>query len=229
LQKWGERSSVVMLLPHGYEGQGPDHSSARIERFLALCAEKNMTVAQPSSPASYFHLLRWHMKNPARRPLVVFTPKSMLRLKAAASKLEDFTSGTFRPLIDDASALNVSIHSQRRSSRRSSRCIPMRICSGSKMSQRTKVHGLSLRSRHKKPYKVALSVESLVVQPRARRLEITTSMRRSRRLSSWKHSCARSSSLLPLLEEIRARSNRTFLNHVATWKCSHPCCLPRSR
>ena len=108
LQKWGERSSVVMLLPHGYEGQGPDHSSARIERFLILCAEKNMTVAQPSSPASYFHLLRWHMKNPARRPLVVFTPKSMLRLKAAASKLEEFTSGTFRPLIDDAGVTNAT-------------------------------------------------------------------------------------------------------------------------
>jgi 2-oxoglutarate decarboxylase len=108
LQKWGERSSVVMLLPHGYEGQGPDHSSARIERFLLLCAEKNMTVAQPSSPASYFHLLRWHMKNPARRPLVVFTPKSMLRLKAAASKLDDFTSGTFRPLIDDATVSNAT-------------------------------------------------------------------------------------------------------------------------
>ena len=80
LQKWGERSSVVLLLPHGYEGQGPDHSSGRIERFLTLCAEQNMTVAQPSTPASYFHLLRWHMKNPARRPLVVFEPKSMLRL-----------------------------------------------------------------------------------------------------------------------------------------------------
>ncbi|MGA1738538.1 MAG: multifunctional oxoglutarate decarboxylase/oxoglutarate dehydrogenase thiamine pyrophosphate-binding subunit/dihydrolipoyllysine-residue succinyltransferase subunit [Candidatus Nanopelagicaceae bacterium] len=108
LQKWGERSSVVMLLPHGYEGQGPDHSSARIERFLALCAEKNMTVAQPSCAASYFHLLRWHVKNPARRPLVVFTPKSMLRLKAAASKLEDFTAGTFRPLIDDPTVTNAT-------------------------------------------------------------------------------------------------------------------------
>ncbi|TSA21590.1 MAG: multifunctional oxoglutarate decarboxylase/oxoglutarate dehydrogenase thiamine pyrophosphate-binding subunit/dihydrolipoyllysine-residue succinyltransferase subunit [Actinomycetales bacterium] len=101
LQKWGERSSLVLLLPHGYEGQGPDHSSGRIERFLALCAELNMTVAQPSSPASYFHLLRWHMKNPARRPLIIFEPKSMLRLKAAASGLQDFTTGTFRPLIDD--------------------------------------------------------------------------------------------------------------------------------
>jgi 2-oxoglutarate dehydrogenase E1 component len=108
LQKWGERSSVVLLLPHGYEGQGPDHSSGRIERFLALCAEQNMTVAQPSTPASYFHLLRWHMKNPARRPLIVFEPKSMLRLKAAASGLTDFTSGTFKPLIPDLKVSNAT-------------------------------------------------------------------------------------------------------------------------
>jgi len=108
LQKWGERSSVVLLLPHGYEGQGPDHSSARIERYLQLCAEQNMTVAQPSSPANYFHLLRWHAKNPARRPLIVFTPKSMLRLKAAASALSDFTSGHFRPVIGDDSVQNAS-------------------------------------------------------------------------------------------------------------------------
>jgi len=108
LQKWGERSSLVLLLPHGYEGQGPDHSSGRIERFLALCAELNMTVAQPSSPASYFHLLRWHMKNPARRPLIVFEPKSMLRLKAAASGMKDFTTGTFRTLIDDPTVVNAT-------------------------------------------------------------------------------------------------------------------------
>ena len=108
LQKWGERSSVVLLLPHGYEGQGPDHSSARIERFLALCAEKNMTVAQPSTPASYFHLLRFHAANPKRRPMVVFTPKSMLRLKAAASSMSDFTSGTFLPVIGDATVNNAS-------------------------------------------------------------------------------------------------------------------------
>ena len=108
LQKWGERSSVVLLLPHGYEGQGPDHSSARIERYLALCAEENMTVAQPSSPASYFHLLRWHAKNPARRPLIVFEPKSMLRLKAAGSGLADFTSGNFQPLIPDATVQNAT-------------------------------------------------------------------------------------------------------------------------
>jgi 2-oxoglutarate dehydrogenase E1 component len=108
LQKWGERSSVVLLLPHGYEGQGPDHSSGRIERFLALCAEQNMTVAQPSTPASYFHLLRWHMKNPARRPLIVFEPKSMLRLKAAASGLKDFTTGTFKPFISDEKVTNAT-------------------------------------------------------------------------------------------------------------------------
>ncbi len=108
LQKWGERSSVVLLLPHGYEGQGPDHSSGRIERFLALCAEQNMTVAQPSTPASYFHLLRWHMKNPSRRPLIVFEPKSMLRLKAAASGLKDFTSGKFRSFIPDDKVTNAT-------------------------------------------------------------------------------------------------------------------------
>ena len=108
LQKWGERSSIVLLLPHGYEGQGPDHSSARIERYLALCAEKNMTVAQPSTPASYFHLLRFHAANPKRRPMVVFTPKSMLRLRAAASSMSDFTSGTFLPVIGDPTVTNAS-------------------------------------------------------------------------------------------------------------------------
>ena len=108
LQKWGERSSIVLLLPHGYEGQGPDHSSGRIERFLALCAEQNMTVAQPSTPASYFHLLRWHMKNPSRRPLIVFEPKSMLRLKAAASGLKDFTTGKFRSFIADDKVTNAT-------------------------------------------------------------------------------------------------------------------------
>jgi 2-oxoglutarate dehydrogenase E1 component len=100
-QKWGQRSSVVMLLPHGFEGQGPDHSSARIERFLTMCAEDNITVAMPSTPASYFHLLRWQVHSPLYRPLVVFTPKSMLRNKAAVSPVSDFTSGTFRPVLPD--------------------------------------------------------------------------------------------------------------------------------
>ena len=101
-QKWGQRSGVVMLLPHGYEGQGPDHSSARIERYLQLCAENNMTVAHPSTPASYFHLLRRQAYARPRRPLIVFTPKSMLRLRDATSDIADFTSGKFEPVIDDA-------------------------------------------------------------------------------------------------------------------------------
>jgi multifunctional 2-oxoglutarate metabolism enzyme len=100
-QKWGQRSSVVMLLPHGYEGQGPDHSSARIERFLQLAAQDNMYIAQPSTPASHFHLLRRQAYQRPRKPLVVFTPKSMLRLKAASSSVDEFTSGTFRPVIGD--------------------------------------------------------------------------------------------------------------------------------
>jgi 2-oxoglutarate dehydrogenase E1 component len=105
-QKWGQRSSVVMLLPHGYEGQGPDHSSARIERYLQLCAENNMTVARPSTPASYFHLLRRQAYARPRRPLVVFTPKAMLRLRGATSEIADFTSGKFLPVIDDARVAN---------------------------------------------------------------------------------------------------------------------------
>jgi len=100
-QKWGQRSSVVLLLPHGYEGQGPDHSSARIERYLQLCAENNMTVARPSTPASYFHLLRRQAYMRPRRPLIVFTPKAMLRLRGATSEIADFTHGKFEPVLDD--------------------------------------------------------------------------------------------------------------------------------
>jgi 2-oxoglutarate decarboxylase len=101
-QKWGQRSSVVLLLPHGYEGQGPDHSSARVERFLSLCAQDNMTVATPSTPANYFHLLRWQALSGRRKPLVIFTPKSMLRLKTATSPVADFTQGSFLPVIGDS-------------------------------------------------------------------------------------------------------------------------------
>ncbi|TXL61293.1 multifunctional oxoglutarate decarboxylase/oxoglutarate dehydrogenase thiamine pyrophosphate-binding subunit/dihydrolipoyllysine-residue succinyltransferase subunit [Aeromicrobium terrae] len=99
--KWGQKSGVVLLLPHGYEGQGPDHSSARIERFLLLGADDAMRIAQPSTPASYFHLLRRQSLGKEHRPLVVFTPKSMLRSKAAASQPDEFTSGTWRPVIGD--------------------------------------------------------------------------------------------------------------------------------
>jgi 2-oxoglutarate dehydrogenase E1 component len=107
-QKWGQQSSVVLLLPHGYEGQGPDHSSARIERYLQLCAQDNMTVARPSTPASYFHLLRRQAYQRPRRPLVVFTPKAMLRLRGATSPVEDFLSGRFEPVIDDDRGLDRS-------------------------------------------------------------------------------------------------------------------------
>jgi 2-oxoglutarate decarboxylase len=99
--KWGQRSDVALLLPHGLEGQGPDHSSGRIERFLQLCAEGSMTVALPSEPANYFHLLRRHALDGVRRPLVVFTPKSMLRNRAVVSPVSDFTNGRFRTVIDD--------------------------------------------------------------------------------------------------------------------------------
>ncbi|MFT3899601.1 MAG: multifunctional oxoglutarate decarboxylase/oxoglutarate dehydrogenase thiamine pyrophosphate-binding subunit/dihydrolipoyllysine-residue succinyltransferase subunit [Gordonia sp. (in: high G+C Gram-positive bacteria)] len=99
--KWGQTSGVVMLLPHGHEGQGPDHTSGRIERFLQLCAEGSMTVALPSTPASYFHLLRRHALDGIERPLVVFTPKSMLRNKAAVSPVSDFTDSKFLSVLDD--------------------------------------------------------------------------------------------------------------------------------
>ena len=99
--KWGQLSDVVLLLPHGHEGQGPDHTSGRIERFLQLCAEGSMTVALPSTPASYFHLLRRHVHDGIRRPLIVFTPKSMLRNKHAVSQITDFTEDKFRSVLDD--------------------------------------------------------------------------------------------------------------------------------
>ena len=106
--KWGQLSSLVLLLPHGYEGQGPDHSSARIERYLQLCAEGSMTVAQPSTPANHFHLLRRQALGEMKRPLVVFTPKSMLRNKAATSAVEDFTEvKRFQSVINDPNYVDI--------------------------------------------------------------------------------------------------------------------------
>ena len=107
--KWGQLSKLVMLLPHGYEGQGPDHSSARIERFLQLVAEGSMTIAQPTIPANYFHLLRRQALGDMKRPLVVFTPKSMLRNKAAVSQVDEFTEQkSFRSVIDDPRLVDAS-------------------------------------------------------------------------------------------------------------------------
>ena len=104
--KWGQDSALGLLLPHGYEGQGPEHSSARLERFLQLAAEGNMVVAYPSTPAQYFHILRRQALRETKRPLVLMQPKSLLRLPAAASKLEDLTSGTFQPVLDDPAMQN---------------------------------------------------------------------------------------------------------------------------
>ena len=99
--KWGQDSGVVLLLPHGYEGQGPEHSSARLERFLQLCAEGNLRVAYPSTSAQYFHILRRQARLPVKRPLVLMQPKSMLRLAAATSRLQELAGGRFAPVLDD--------------------------------------------------------------------------------------------------------------------------------
>jgi 2-oxoglutarate dehydrogenase E1 component len=102
--KWGQDSGLVLLLPHGYEGGGPEHSSARLERFLQLAAEGNVSVAYPTTPAQYFHVLRRQAKRTPRRPLVLMQPKSFLRLAAATSRLADFATGTFQPVLDDPQA-----------------------------------------------------------------------------------------------------------------------------
>ena len=102
--KWKQDSGVVLLLPHGYEGQGPEHSSARLERFLQSCAEGNMRVAYPSTPAQYFHILRRQAKLSPRRPLVLMQPKSLLRLPEAGSGLDALATGSFQPVLDDPRA-----------------------------------------------------------------------------------------------------------------------------
>jgi 2-oxoglutarate dehydrogenase E1 component len=108
--KWQRDSGVVLLLPHGYEGQGPEHSSARLERFLQLCAEDNLQVCYPSTPAQYFHVLRRQMKRTFRKPLVLMTPKSLLRHKAARSPIDALTRGHFREVIDDEREDPAGVH-----------------------------------------------------------------------------------------------------------------------
>lgn len=102
--KWQRVSGITLLLPHGYEGQGPEHSSARLERFLQLCAEDNLQVCNITTPANYFHALRRQMKSDLRKPLIIMSPKSLLRNPLAVSKLEDFTTGAFQPILDDPQA-----------------------------------------------------------------------------------------------------------------------------
>jgi 2-oxoglutarate dehydrogenase E1 component len=101
--KWGVLSGVTLMLPHGYEGQGPEHSSARFERFLQLAAQDNIQVTYPTTPAQIFHLLRRQVHRPWRKPLIILTPKSLLRLPEATSSIEDLTAGTFARVIDDPS------------------------------------------------------------------------------------------------------------------------------
>jgi 2-oxoglutarate dehydrogenase E1 component len=101
--KWQRPSGIVLLLPHGYEGQGPEHSSARLERFLQLCAEDNMQVCYLTTPAQYFHVLRRQVKRDFRKPLILMTPKSLLRNERATSRIEDFTEAAFRQVIGPAS------------------------------------------------------------------------------------------------------------------------------
>jgi 2-oxoglutarate dehydrogenase E1 component len=106
--KWGRLCGLTMFLPHGYEGQGPEHSSARLERFLQLCAENNMQVVVPSTPAQMFHMLRRQMLRSLRKPLVVMTPKSLLRHELSVSKLEDLTNGAFLPVLDEVDSIDAS-------------------------------------------------------------------------------------------------------------------------
>jgi 2-oxoglutarate dehydrogenase E1 component len=103
-EKWKIQAGLVMLLPHGFEGQGAEHSSARLERFLGLCANDNMVVANATTPANYFHLLRRQMKWNFRKPLIVMTPKSLLRHPKVISTIEDLATGEFQPIIDDETA-----------------------------------------------------------------------------------------------------------------------------
>jgi 2-oxoglutarate dehydrogenase E1 component len=105
-QKWERMCGLVLFLPHGYEGQGPEHSSARLERFMQLCAQSNMQVCVPSSPAQCFHMLRRQMLRKVRKPLIVMTPKSLLRHKLAVSSLKDLTEGSFQLIIKEVEALD---------------------------------------------------------------------------------------------------------------------------
>jgi 2-oxoglutarate dehydrogenase E1 component len=105
-QKWGRLCGLVMLLPHGYEGQGPEHSSARLERYLQLCAQQNMQVCIPSTPAQVFHMLRRQMVRPYRKPLIVMSPKSLLRNPLAVSSLEDLATGEFQLVIPETDAID---------------------------------------------------------------------------------------------------------------------------
>ncbi|MDQ5981168.1 MAG: 2-oxoglutarate dehydrogenase component, partial [Verrucomicrobiota bacterium] len=161
--KWQRNSGITLLLPHGYEGQGPEHSSARLERFLQLCAENNIQVANLTTPAQLFHALRRQMKRDFKKPLVAMSPKSLLRHPGAVSKLEDFTTGSFQEIIDDP------IESEK--------CDRVILCSG-------KVYYdlLDYREKNQVPNTAILRVEQLYPLHRDRLAELADAYGRDARL-----------------------------------------------
>jgi 2-oxoglutarate dehydrogenase E1 component len=137
--KWGRLCGLTLFLPHGYEGQGPEHSSARIERFMQLCAEDNMQVLVPSTPAQAYHMLRRQMLRPLRRPLIVMTPKSLLRHPLAVSTLEELAEGKFLPVIDEINCTRS--HTMKWNARLLHSKMQKNTC-GVKKSRVIKVHGV---------------------------------------------------------------------------------------
>ena len=191
-QKWGQPSGLVMLLPHGFEGQGPEHSSARIERFLTLCAENNMQAANCTTPAQYFHLLRRQMyggpdRRGVRKPLVVFTPKSLLRHPRAVSRLAQFTGGGFLEIMDDADHPNAS---------------RVAFCSGkiyydlaAAREERHADHVALVRVEQLYPFAAAQAAEALARRPGA---EVAWVQEEPRNMGSWRFMREQ---IQPLLEE----------------------------
>jgi 2-oxoglutarate dehydrogenase E1 component len=182
--KWGQPSGLVMLLPHGFEGQGPEHSSARIERFLVLCAENNMQVCNCTTPAQYFHLLRRQMyggsdRRGVRKPLVIFTPKSLLRHPRAVSTVREFATGGFIEIVDDSAA----------DPQRVSRVV---FCSGKiyydllqAREERKSEHVALVRVEQLYPFAAEQAVEILARYPQS--AEIVWAQEEPRNMGPWRH------------------------------------------
>jgi 2-oxoglutarate dehydrogenase E1 component len=187
--KWQRSSGITLLLPHGYEGQGPEHSSARLERFLQACAENNMQVANLTTPAQLFHALRRQMKRDFKKPLVIMSPKSLLRHPAAVSQLADFTSGSFQEIIDDPAG-----------SKKTERII---LCSG-------KVYYdlIDYREKNKVQNTAIIRIEQLYPLHRDRLSEIADAYSRDARLiwcQEEPQNMGAWSNLAPQLEELFGR------------------------
>jgi 2-oxoglutarate dehydrogenase E1 component len=191
--KWGQPCGLVMLLPHGFEGQGPEHSSARIERYLTLCAENNMQICNVTTPAQYFHLLRrqmygGHDRRGVRKPLILFTPKSLLRHPRAVSPLDSFTSGCFTEILDDAAADPAKV----------TRIV---FCSGKlyyDLLERRPEHVALVRVEQLYPFATALATPILARYPAS--AEVVWAQEEPRNMGAWRRMRAE---LRPLLEETR--------------------------